>query len=50
MLGNVHELLLWECKNITDVSMLGSIYSLSLYMCKNITDISILDNEKLKVC
>ena len=41
MLGNVHTLNLWGCKNIKDVSMLGNLHTLNLSY-TNIKDVSML--------
>jgi hypothetical protein len=43
-LGNVHELKLSACYNITDVSALGNVHELNLSACYNITDVSALGN------
>ena len=44
ILGNIHTLRIYGCKNIKDVSTLGRVHNLNLINCKNIEDISVLGN------
>ncbi len=42
---NIHQLELYECNNVTDISPLYGIYHLTLYSCEGIEDISRLGNH-----
>ena len=39
---NIHELIIDNCQNVTDVSVLGKVHTLHLRNCKGITDVSAL--------
>ena len=42
--GNVYNLSLRGCKNISDVSALGNVHTLKIVDCDKITDVSALKN------